>query len=60
MDIKTEINPTTFYKFYKIKSNKDNYFDLEIYIYNENESEELIIYISKFEDKIKTGKKFYL
>ena len=50
MDIKAEINPTTFYKFYKIKSNKDNYFDLEIYIYNEDENEELIIYISKFED----------
>ena len=50
-----EINSDKFHKLYKIKSNKDdNIFDIEIYISNDDENEELTIYTSKLEEKIKT------
>ena len=52
MDINSEIK--NFYKSYKIKSTKDNYFDIEIYTNNDGGNDELTIYTSKFEDKIKT------
>ena len=55
MNTESEINSNNFYNVYKIKSNKDNLYDIEIYIYkDDDEKEELIIYTTKFEDKIKT------
>ena len=40
-----------YYQTYKIKSNKDNIYDLEIFI---NEEEELVFYTTKYEGKIRT------
>ena len=49
-----EINTENFYKSFDIKSNKKNIFKIEINISNDDEIEELIIYTSKLEEKIKT------
>ena len=43
-------NEKNYYQTYKIKSNKDNTFDLEIFI---NEEEELVFYTTKYEGKIR-------
>ena len=55
-------NSNKFYKVCQIKSNKNNLYDVEIYLYKDDddydddnyENGELIIYTTKFEDKIKT------
>ena len=48
------MNSENFYKCFDIKSNKNNTFKIEINISNDDEIEELIIYTSKLEEKIKT------
>ena len=60
MNTESEKNSNNFYNVYEIKSNKNNLYDIEIYIYKDNDDEddneengELIIYTTKFEDKIK-------